>query len=450
MLAITRKNLLPLALAVAATFIGARQTAFAQGAQQTATTQAPQKNWKDRAEFDLYNSMTQESSPAKKLDLLNSWKEKYPDSDFAALRRLSFLQVYADMQRPGDVLTQAQEILAKDANDPPAVLQALSKILTAIFVVQNPTPDQLTEAQTAANQVLSNADTLFSAANKPATMTDAQWDTAKKQMLTLAQNTIGYVPMVQKQWDAAETAFTKSLQADPNQGQISYYLYQVLINERSPQKYPAALFELARSAAYDGPGALTPQGRQQVMTTLQSLYQQWHGSTDGLDQVIAQAKTSALPPENFAILNKSQVAQQQAVAEQAKMEQLKTQNPSLALWISIKQALTSDQGESYFEKMKGAEIPNEFKGKLISATPELHPKELVLAIADGRTPDATIKLDAAEGCKMEPGTEIGFKNGAATSYTANPFMVTFDVTKANVTGWKKCTAAPARRRVTKK
>jgi tetratricopeptide (TPR) repeat protein len=442
-LAITRKAILPVALAAAVVFGGAQQ-AFAQAGEHGAT-QTPQRNWKDRAEFDLYNSMTDAKEPAKKLELLNTWKEKYPQSDFAYLRRLNYLQVYTDLHRWNDVISEAQTILAKDANNSEAVLQALSKTLTAIFVVQNPTPDQLTTAQNAANRVITNADTLFSTANKPANMSDAQWATAKKEMQLLAQNTLGYVPMVEKQWDAAEAAFTKSLETNPDQGQISYYLYQVLINERKPEKYPAALFELARSGAYDGPGSLNAAGRQQVMSTLKNLYAQWHGGTDGLDQLIADAKTSALPPQNFTILNKQQVAVQQAAAEQKRIEDMEKTNPGLALWLRLKQTLTSDQGQAYFDAhMKDTEIPIEITGKLMSETPEARPKELVLAIANDTTPDATVELEAPMACKMDPGAEIGFKNGIALSYTANPFMVTFKVSRANVTGWKHC--APVRRR----
>jgi hypothetical protein len=84
--------------------------------------------------------------------------------------------------------------------------------------------------------------------------------------------------------------------------------------------------------------------------------------------------------------------------------------------------------------MKGAQLP-EFKGKLIEARPESRPKELVLAIENGTTPDATLKFETPLSGKMEPGAELSFK-GIASGYTPSPFMVTFDVQKENLTGWK--------------
>ncbi len=67
-------------------------------------------------------------------------------------------------------------------------------------------------------------------------------------------------------------------------------------------------------------------------------------------------------------------------------------------------------------------------------TPATRPKEIVLAIENGTTPDATLKLDSALPGRMEPGAEIEF-DGVAESYTKDPFMVTFKVEKSHIEGW---------------
>src|SRR5205085_1779100 len=120
----------------------------------------------------------------------------------------------------------------------------------------------------------------------------------------------------------------------------------------------------------------------------------FHGSRDGLDDLLAQAKNSPLPPADFKLLSKREIAEQKVAAENAAREKLAGENPGLALWLSLKEALTGDQAQTYFnEHMKGTEIPTEFRGKLIELKPATNPKELVLAIADGTTPDATIKFE---------------------------------------------------------
>jgi hypothetical protein len=59
-LAISRKSFLPLALAAAMTVAVTHQPAFAQAAQGGA--QGAQKNWKDRAEYDLYDAISKETA----------------------------------------------------------------------------------------------------------------------------------------------------------------------------------------------------------------------------------------------------------------------------------------------------------------------------------------------------------------------------------------------------
>jgi tetratricopeptide (TPR) repeat protein len=449
-LVISRKSFLPLALAAAVTVAVAGRPAFAQAAQGTA--QGAQKNWKDRAEYDLYEAISKETAPAKRLELLNQWKEKYPNSDFADVRQQVYMATYSQMGRGADALTAAGEILAKDPNN----LQALSSALTSIFTVQNPSPENLATAEKAANQVISNLDTLFAADKKPANVKEADWETAKKNLHVYAQNALGYVAWQRKDYAKAEQEFTKSLQLEPDQGQVSYWLSVVILAERDPKKYPVALFHYARAAAYDGPGSLNATGRQTVMQQFQKTFNTYHGEDQKeLDRVIAAAKASALPPPGFDIASKADIARKQIEDE----NKLKEQNPSLALWLSLKKALTGDQAQSYFdEHMKDTEIPTDFKGKLIEAKPEMNPKELVLSIEDGITPDATLVLETPLKGKMDPGADMSFKNGVATAYAASPYMVTFKVEKENITGWKgvappapaKAKRAPVRRPAQKK
>jgi hypothetical protein len=167
------------------------------------------------------------------------------------------------------------------------------------------------------------------------------------------------------------------------------------------------------------------------------VYVQYHGSSEGLDQLIASAKAKAFAPPGFALKSKSEIDKDRIEAEEAAARA----NPMLALWRSIKKELQSDAGPTYFDNnMKGAGLPGgvnnvaRFKGKIVSMNPPLRPKELVLAIEDPTKPDVTLKLDSALPGKMDPGGEIEFE-GVADSFTKEPFMVTFTVEKTKIDGW---------------
>jgi hypothetical protein len=388
-------------------------------AGQTAFAQAPAgKQWKP-GEYEIYAPITKETQPAKRLELLDGWKQKFPTSDYNDVRQQAYLQTY-------------------------------SQILTGAYTTQN--AEQLTLAAKVAADVLANLDALF--ANKPEKVSDADWANAKRSVKLLALNVPGYIAwQQQKDLPKAEAEFTKSLQQEPNQAQVSLWLANIVLSEKKPEKTSFALFEYARAGLYDGTGALDAATKQKSKADFESYYLRYHGTNEGMDTVENQAKTAALPPDGFEILSKAKIAQQKAEADVKKEEEFRKNNPMLALWQSIKTALSGADGATYFDSsMKGAALPGgvngitEFKGKLIEAKPAIRPKELVLSIEDGKTPDVTLKLDVPLPGKMDPGADIGFQ-GVASAYTVAPFNVTFAVEKAKITGWKGAPAPPARRPV---
>jgi hypothetical protein len=62
---------------------------------------AQQPKVKDQGEYDLYNSILQaQNDPHKQLQLLNTWKEKYPDTEFKQVRADLFAQDYLALNQP--------------------------------------------------------------------------------------------------------------------------------------------------------------------------------------------------------------------------------------------------------------------------------------------------------------------------------------------------------------
>jgi hypothetical protein len=107
-----------------------------------------------------------------------------------------------------------------------------------------------------------------------------------------------------------------------------------------------------------------------------------------------------------------------------------------ALWSAIKEALTSDNGNRYFEEnIHLAELPS-LRGTVVSATPAIDPDTIVLAMSDSSTAEVTVEvIDGATYPKerkrsrfhgrLEPGDEVRFM-GVGSTFTKVPFMLTFD------------------------
>ncbi|PWU03779.1 MAG: hypothetical protein C5B51_18295 [Terriglobia bacterium] len=419
------------AIGVAGAFLcaGTANYAYAQGGQAQ-----PQKKVKDQGEYDLYNNVVKETDPAKKLQYLNQWVDKYPETDFQDEQ----LQFYNQLNQPAKVLEFGQKMLAKD----PKNLTALTLITANIQKVPNASPEQLANAQKAAQTLLDNLDSL-----KPATVTDDAWKQARPGVENLAKGTIMWITtkpameaLEKKNYPVAEQEFTKLVQQFPENGQFSYQLGSVLISERNPEKFPQAIYQIARAVAMDPTkGGLPAQNRAQVDAYLNKIYTQYHGADDaGLAELKQAALTAPVAPAGFKLKTAAEIAAE-------KEEEFKTKNPQLALWMGIKKQLTDTGGEAYFDSsLKNAAVPK-LKGTLVEAKPACRPKELVVALSDATHGEITLKLDMPLKGKPETGAEIQWE-GVPSAFTKDPFNLTMDTEQEKVENVKQeaCAAAPPR------
>jgi hypothetical protein len=394
---------------------------------QSAQDGKKKPDWKDPAEYDLYKPITQTQDPHVWIDSLDKWTRQYPQSELGEIRRQLYLETYRQLNRPREAFNAAVDVLRDNPNN----LFALSTIVGGIYQLTPAAAADLDIAERAATTILANLDGIYAKENRPSEMSDADAAKAKPDMLVFAQKTVGWIDWTRKDFARAEVELAKSIALDPKQGQVSYWLADSILeqNKMNPEKQPVALYYFARAAAYDGPGSLPASDRKNLTTYLNTAYVKYHGSDDGLPQLMAGAKTSAVAPAGFQIKSAAQIEKERIEAEQM----FDKTHPESALWKDLKAALTAAAGDTYFEtNMKDALVPR-LKGKLVAMSPAVKPKELVLAI-ENSSGDVILKLDGALPGKMEPGGELEFE-GIARSFTKDPFMVTFDTEKAKVSGW---------------
>jgi hypothetical protein len=115
-------------------------------------------------------------------------------------------------------------------------------------------------------------------------------------------------------------------------------------------------------------------------------------------------------------------------------------DPPTILWRGIKQALSGPDGREYFEQsMKDSKIPA-LHGTLVSSTTAGHPNTFLVAMADSDFPEVTLHLKEHLEKPLPPGTPIKFE-GIGEAFTAEPFMLTFQVDTIN-----RATAKPKSKR----
>ena len=404
----------------------------AGGQQSGAAAGQSTKNWKDRAEYDLYVKITQTTDPKARLELLNTWQDKYPQTDYSTERNQFFMVTLNQLSATDP--TQRQKLVDK-CNE---ILKTDPQNFTAMYFITlrgpsaggaNPSSDLVSSVETAAHGVISGADTQFDPAKKPAAMTAEAFAKAKNSAIAVAHNSLAWAASTKKDNATAESEYKASLQADPDQGSISAVYAKTLYDDK---KVPDALFEYARAAEYTGPGpALTADQRTKLLDFFNTAYKNFHGSADGSQALLDQAKTSAIPPENLNITNQADIANKEADA----MNQRMASDPAFKLWEAVKGSLTSATGDQFFSSnMKGTEVPGgaegvkSFTGTVITVDPADAPTKVTLGVEDPTKPDTTLSfskpLPAAALEKVKVGEKLDF-SGVAENYTKDPYMLTF-------------------------
>ena len=185
------------------------QSPDAQPAAQAGQTAAqpaaqPEKKPKDTGEYDIINEVIKDVNGTdfqKTVTDLNTWTQKYPESDYKDDRLFYFMQAYGAVQppQPDKVLEYGAQLLAKDLKatlkEPANIVQALYAITANAPTVKDPTPAQLAIGGQAAKELLAYVPVYFAAANKGPTVTDAMWAQARTQTEQAATATLVYIAM---------------------------------------------------------------------------------------------------------------------------------------------------------------------------------------------------------------------------------------------------------------
>ena len=404
---------------------------------------APAKVWQGKdggqEEFGLAQAIAKATTPKDQIEALDKWKAAFPKSDYADEREEQYLFVYEAAKMNRQAIDKAADILKTHPNQ----FNALYAILSLVQGLMPPTPADLDTAARTAMYVEDNLDAIFAATNRPANIPEANWGTIRPGVKDAAHNLYLWVVATRMDHPRGETDLTAYLKKDPTQASTSYSLAGEILaqNKTQPQKQPLALYHFARAAAYTGPGALPAAAQRQALDYITRTYTAYHGSSQGLQDLLAMAKANPFPPDDFTIASTSDIALKKAQAQAA----ADAANPIFAFWRDIVREPLQKEGDSYFENMKGALLPGDpgkakgfemFKAKLISMDPANKPKTLVLALEKPDVADVTLKFDDPLPGNMEPGAILEFA-GAPVSYTKDPFMVTFevDMDQKQLVGW---------------
>ncbi len=373
-----------------------------------------EKEYKDRAEYDIITKVYGEADPQQKIALLNEWTEKYPETDYHLERSRFYLDSYQKTGSMPEAIAAAKELLGKLPGD-----------FAANYVITLYSPNlgkadaaTLKDASIAANELLTALPKQFG--TKPDSVAQEAWDNARTGAEAAAHQTIGWTQMQKKENMAAEESFRKVLELDPSRGQVSYWLGQVVLAQNEASKYDLAFFSFARAALYDGPNAMNADGRQQVLEYVQNMMRKNYGEESFnlyWPRFESMAKVGALPSERIELKSEEQL---QFEAEQKSRKE----NPLLWQFKDLQVALTGAQGDSTWAKLNGALTPK-MRLYVVSATPPERPATINFTSEPGGGVEVVLNLENRRRSGVRSGTMLTFE-GVAAGLRKEPFRLTLN------------------------
>ncbi|HUO60608.1 MAG TPA: hypothetical protein VMU24_08055 [Candidatus Acidoferrales bacterium] len=403
--------LFALLVLVALPLVQAQQPATAPAAPaagapaQQAATPAPQqkKEIKDPAEYNAYMAATGAQDPNQRISQLESFLTTYPNSVMKPDALELLLKSYQQTGNANKMLETGQKLLQLDPNN-----------LTALAFVSY---IQLTQAQQGgpdAQQKVADAGQLavrglkvLETAPKPEGMSDDVWAKTKDTFrYTIFDWSAAMAAVQAKDYPTAVNYLKDRASKMPNDLGTVYYLGQSYLEQRPP--VVDGLFWIARAVA------LAPNNTD-IAKYGRSRYIRYHGSDQGWDQLVADAKNQTTIPQGFT------VAPAPSPADQAH-EMLAQKSPekmAFAEWQFILENGSPADVNTVWTAAKGK--PIQAIAQVISATP----KVLMLAATEddiqSKTADIELTLatpiTAARAAKL-PGTQITFQ-GVPTEYTSD-------------------------------
>jgi hypothetical protein len=410
--------MLLLAFASAATIQQAVGQAGAQAApagQAAPSGQGAQKpEIKNPAEYNAYINAIQQQNPAQKAQSLEAFLQTYPSSvmkvDALELLMVSYQQA-GDAQKSLDAATR---VLQADPNSVRALALLAYNYRAAASQGGPQMQDNLAKAKQYGEQGLQALPKL----QKPAGMADADFTKLHNEMGAIFDGAVGFAALQAKDLPTAQKALEEAVSWESQPNIADIYPLATADLESKPMN-PSGFWFIVKAANLAQGGT-----QQQILDYGKKKYIRYHGSEQGWDQLVSDAKASpsVMPPAGFTV---APAPPPPSPAEQA-ADLVKTKTPvqmSFAEWELVLSSGNQQAADTVWNAIKGKAV--KLQASVISATAN----SVQLAGSDddieAKKSDISLTMAKPIPAKLipQPGSMMAFQ-GTLGSYTPSPFMMT--------------------------
>ena len=390
----------------------------AQGSSGAASSESA-PTIKDPAEYNAYVAAVQQQDPNAKVSALEAFLTQYPNSIMKVTALELLMGTYQQTGNQAKVVDAAKRLSTAD----PCNLRALA-LLTFLArqgfsAGQNPQQNLADLAQYANKGIECTA-----SAPKPGVLSQADWDNLKKQVGPIFEGGAGFAALQNKDYENAKTHLRKTVEAQPNDLLNVYPLALAYLtpNPRPDDDTLNGLFFMARAVNLSN-------GNADLQKYLTRTYKNFHGSEDGLPDLLACAKANPLPTADCTSKITKYVpptpAQQAHDLVNGKTPEQIAQL-SFGEWELVLSAGVPEDQDKVWSVIKGK--PLQMEGNVISA--DSNTQVQIAASADdidAKRSDITLTMSGPiPAAKMPKAGDVFDFEGVPQSYTASPFMMVMD------------------------
>jgi tetratricopeptide (TPR) repeat protein len=440
-----KKSLLMMLLVFAGA--AAIQQAQAQAAAQPApagqaAAQGQKPEIKNPAEYNAYINAIQQQNPAQKAQSLEAFLQTYPSSvmkvDALELLMVAYQQ-QGDAQKTIDA---ANRVLQADPNSVRALALLAYSYRAAASQGGPQMADNLAKAKQYGEQGLQALPKL----QKPAGMNDADFTKLHNEMGAIFDGAVGFAALQAKDYATAQKSLEEAVSWESQPSIADIYPLATAQLESKPMNPHGFWFIVKAAMLAQGPA------QQQILDYGKKKYIRFHGSEQGWDQLVADAKASStlLPPATFTV---APAPPPPSPAEQA-ADIVKSKTPvqmSFAEWELVLSSGNQQAADTVWNAIKSKSV--KLQANVISATATTVQLAGSEDDIEANKADITLTMTKPIPAKLipQPGSSMAFQ-GTIDSYTPNPFMMTMaDGVLLDKSGNPVSTgAAPARRPSTRK
>jgi tetratricopeptide (TPR) repeat protein len=395
-----------------------------QASQPQASAAAPQsqkKEIKDPAEYNAYVGAVQQTDPTAKISGLEAFLTQYPNSVMKEDALELLMGTYQQAGNQAKVIDTANRLLTANPDNARAlVLLAYNERAAQKW------PDAKQHAEKGLQAVEKMA--------KPDGVSDADFAKQKAQLSGLLNSVAGFSSLQMKDYASAQKYLRPAVEADPNNVENVYPLALSYLTA-TPSDDLNGLWFIARAANL----VSDPAGKAQIIKFGHGRYAKYHGSDQGWDDLLAQTKTTPLPPAGFTITQYVPPTPQQQAADLVKTK--KPEEMSFAEWELVLSVGTQEDQDKVWSTLKGKNLQMA-EVQVISASPTK--LELAASVDDIEKNLADIELSFPAPIPARSLPKVGDKinfEGTPVSYTPSPFVMVMEkgalLTKAAPAGARK-------------